>query len=265
VLHGITCRCAGRVHCADGALGLGQEHAAQHPGPAGAHDVRQLPAGRRSGAGSGRCRPDAAPAQHAGLCVPVPPPAARVLGAGERHAAGPHGRGPRQHRAARPCAQPAGCRGPGAGHGQAPGGAVGRHAAARGHCARAGHEPAAGAGRRAHGQPGHRLVRRSVCPAAPHPRRARHELCGRHARPAPGGALRPAGGADRRPHCARRGSATACCRQRRGAPADAAGRRPAKAPTCPGLPDVGHRTDTAGPAAGPCAPSHPQQARTAAP
>jgi lipoprotein-releasing system permease protein len=24
----------GRVHCADGALGLGQEHAAQHPGPA---------------------------------------------------------------------------------------------------------------------------------------------------------------------------------------------------------------------------------------
>jgi lipoprotein-releasing system ATP-binding protein len=36
--------------------------------------------------------------------------------------------------------------------------AVGRHAAARGHCPRAGHEPAAGAGRRAHRQPGHRFV-----------------------------------------------------------------------------------------------------------
>ena len=88
-----------------------------------------------------------APPQHAGLCVPVSPPAARVLGAGERHVAPPSwpkGRVSRAHRT-----MPAACLTPwpGPGHEQAPGRAVGHNAAARGHCARAGHEPAAGAGR----------------------------------------------------------------------------------------------------------------------
>ena len=88
-----------------------------------------------------------APPQHAGLCVPVHHllPAFSALENVTLPALMAEGRVSTAHRDH--AAQPARRRGPGPGHEQAPGRAVGRHAAARGHCACAGHEPAAGAGR----------------------------------------------------------------------------------------------------------------------
>jgi energy-coupling factor transporter ATP-binding protein EcfA2 len=153
-----------------------------------------------------RRRPDArCAAPHAGLRVPVPPPAAGLHRAGERDPAGADARRPPSRRGRALAREPAGARGPGGADAQAPRRAVGRHAAARGDRARAGRSSPRWCWPTSPPATSTRPRPTRCSPAAAHQPPTTARLPDRHPRPAPGRALRPgdrAGG--RPPHCRHR-------------------------------------------------------------